>query len=183
MKKYLIKCFSLILLASPLITSCGDESEEVVGPIVFITYVYYVLTPNAGGDAIILSFNDPDGEGGNAPTITGGTLQSNTTYTGQIVLGTPDEDNTPEIIVEDVEHQFFYAASGANISVQYADMDADGNPIGLATTLTTTDASSGNLTITLRHNLDKAGIGVADGDISNAGGDTDMEVTFDINIQ
>ena len=65
----------------------------------------------------------------------------------------------------------------------YMDMDGNGNPIGLTTTVTTASAGSGAITITLRHEPDKTAAGVAGGDISNAGGETDIEVTFQVNVQ
>ena len=71
----------------------------------------------------------------------------------------------------------------ANVTTAYTDMDDDGNPLGVSFTLTTGDASTGNLTIVLRHLLDKNAAGVSDGDITNAGGDTDIEVTFPVVIQ
>jgi hypothetical protein len=44
-------------------------------------------------------------------------------------------------------------------------------------------ASTGTLGVILRHQLDKNAAGVADGDITNAGGDTDIEVVFPVTIQ
>ena len=58
-----------------------------------------------------------------------------------------------------------------------------GNPVGLSSTVTTTDAGSGNVTVVLRHEPDKSGDGVAAGDISNAGGEIDIEVTFAIDVE
>ena len=48
------------------------------------------------------------------------------------------------------------------------DMDANGKPIGLATTITTIDSGSGILNIVLRHEPNKDGTGVLSGDITNA---------------
>jgi len=157
-----------------------DNEEEV------ITTLNYTLTPASGGTAVTLSFEDLDGDGGNAPTITGGTLAANTTYSGSIELldeSSDDvEDITEEVREEDEEHQFFFQTTGG-ISVTYDDMDADGNPVGLANTLTTDAAGSGTITVILRHEPDKGASGVNDGDITNAGGETDIEVTFDVTVQ
>jgi len=75
-------------------------------------------------------------------------------------------------------------------------MDADGNPVGLSSTLTTGAAGSGTLTVTLRHEPMKSATGVtlrhepmksatgvADGDITNAGGETDIEIVFPVDVQ
>ena len=62
-------------------------------------------------------------------------------------------------------------------------MDENGNPVGLSFTLTTGEASSGALTFTLIHEPDKSGDGVSEGDITNAGGSKDIEVTFELEVQ
>ena len=80
------------------------------------------------------------------------------------------------------EHQFFFATTGASM-FNYADQDNDGNPVGLSFELTTGDAGSESYTITLRHEPDKSATGVSGGDITNAGGETDIEVVFDVIIE
>ena len=129
-----------------------------------------------------------DGDGGTAPVIINGTLAANTTYSGTVDLlnesEEPAEDIGAEVAEEDDHHQLFYElSSGLNMTIEYADFDGDGNPLGLMTTLTTEDASSGQLTCTLRHQPEKDEPGVADGDITNAGGETDIEVQFEVTIQ
>ena len=41
---------------------------------------------------------------------------------------------------------------------------------------------SATMTVILRHEPNKAGAGVSDGDITNAGGETDIEVTFPFHL-
>ncbi len=178
---------SLLFSSSLFFTSCDPE---VIDPPVdpeLITTLNYTLTPMGGGTAVMLSFQDIDGDGGNAPIITDGVLAANQTYTGAIELlnesESPAENITEEIEAEDDEHQFFYQTSVSDLSLVYTDQDGNGNPIGLTTTLTTGDAASGNLTIILRHQPDKSASEVSNGDISNAGGETDIEVTFPISVQ
>lgn len=184
--KLLLALFAVLFLS---ITSCknDDDGECCDPPEELITDLVYTLT-STSGDVVVLTFSDPDGDGGTAPTITGGTLSTNTTYTGSIVLTnsseTPAEDITAEIQEEDEDHQFFFSASsGLNATVAYGDQDAEGNPVGLSSTITTGDTSTGTMTVTLRHEPDKSGSGVSSGDITNAGGETDIEVSFDITIQ
>ena len=62
-------------------------------------------------------------------------------------------------------------------------LDTQGNPIGLQIILSTGVASSGSLTVTLRHEPNKSAEGVSDGDITNAGGETDITTTFNVSIQ
>lgn len=152
-----------------------------------ITTLKYTLTADSSGIPIILTFQDLDGDGGNDPTIVGGTLAANTTYTASIELlneiEQPAESISEEVEEEAEEHQFFFQSTVDGLSIDYADQDADGNPIGLASTLTTTNAGTGTITIILRHEPNKTGDNVADGDITNAGGETDIEVTFDVDVQ
>jgi len=177
---------TLVLTVGLLFSACKKDpvippEEEV------ITTMTYTLTPASGGAAVVLNFRDMDGDGGNAPTIIGGTLSANETYTGAIDLlnesESPAESITEEIQEEDEEHQFFFQSDIAGLSVSYGDQDENGNPLGLSSTLTTGDAGSGSVTVILRHEPDKSASGVADGDITNAGGSTDIEVAFPIDVQ
>jgi hypothetical protein len=87
---------------------------------------------------------------------------------------TPSEDVTEEIEEEDEDHQFFFQVSAAlKLTHSYDDQDGNGNPVGLTNKITTGASSSGTLTLTLRHEADKSASGVAAGDITNAGGETD----------
>ncbi len=175
------------LFFSSLFNSCKkddhDHDEEEL-----ITTLIMTFTPQAGGSPVIFTFRDLDGDGGNPPEITTAPLSEGTVYTATIqVLNeaeAPTEDITQEILDEANEHQFFFQiSSGLNLTFSYTDADANGKPIGLQTTCTTGAASSGTLKVTLRHNPNKNAAGVADGNIANAGGDTDIEVTFDVTVQ
>ena len=99
-------------------------------------------------------------------------------------LNNPAEDISEEIEEEALEHQFFFQSSIQDLIIAYADVDALGtNPIGLQSTLTTGGVGSGSITITLKHEPLKDAPGVSDGDISEAGGETDIAVTFPIDVQ
>ena len=155
-----------------------NEEEVITTLNVFLT--------DDNGNTVTFSFEDLDGEGGNAPTITGGDLSIGTTYSGTITLlnetETPAEDVTLEIQEEDDEHQFFFSSDAATFA--YTDQDGDGNPLGLTFTMTTSsDVNDGAaMTVVLRHEPDKFGTDVSSGDITNAGGETDIEVTFPFTI-
>ena len=76
----------------------------------------------------------------------------------------------------------FYQASSVG-TFTYGDTDKNGTPIGLAFTLKTgATATTGNITVVLRHLPDKSASGVATGDITNAGGSTDVFVTFPVKV-
>lgn len=169
-------------------TSCSkDEDPEIPNEEEVITTVNYTLTPVGSGAPVTFTFRDLDGDGGDAPVITSGVLAANTTYTGSLELlneqESPAEDITEEIKEEDEEHQFFFSNTATDVTVTYQDQDADGNPVGLETELTTVGATTGEMTIILRHEPNKSASGVAGGIIDNAGGETDIEVTFDLDVQ
>lgn len=171
-------------------TSCKkDEPEdpEIPNEEEVITTLIMTLTPDSSGNEIKLSFKDLDGDGGNNPVITIDTLQVNTTYTAEIELlnetESPAEVITEEVEEEAEEHQFFYDNTTSGLQVSYKDSDKDGNPVGLLTTVMTGDSTQGTLTVTLRHEPNKSAAGVAAGDITNAGGETDIEVEFPIYVR
>ena len=179
--------WALPLVAVIALTSCEKDDPEVPNEEEVITTLVYALTPDGGGTAVEFRFEDLDGDGGNAPVITNASLMANTTYSGSVMFlnetETPAEDITEEIEGEDEEHQVFFSVSGANATVTYSDADSNGNPIGLASSLVTGAASTGTLMVVLRHEPNKGAAGVSDGDITNAGGETDIEVTFDVTVQ
>ncbi|SEE46158.1 type 1 periplasmic binding fold superfamily protein [Tenacibaculum sp. MAR_2010_89] len=185
-----IKLLAVLFISAFTITSCSDD--EVPTPVneeEVITTMTIVLTPSAGGNAVTIQSKDLDGDGPNAPVITGGTLAANTTYNADITLlnetESPAEDITKEVAEEADEHQFFYSTSGGvNSTFTYAGTnDANGNPVGIKFTVATGAAGTGNYTVILRHEPNKTATGVKGGDITNAGGETDIEVVFPITIQ
>ncbi len=180
--------FLLLFVAAALVmTSCEKEDPVIPNEEEVITTLNYTLTAVGDAGTVTFSFQDLDGDGAGAPTITGGDLVANTTYTGVLELlnetESPAEDITEEIEEEDDEHQFFFQSDIDGLSVAYNDEDEDGNPVGLSTTLTTADAGSGSLTIILRHEPLKSAANVSDGDITNADGETDIEVTFAVEVK
>jgi len=106
----------------------------------------------------------------------------------------PAELVNEEIEEEADEHQFFYIADELGITSTYEDQECDFNdmecegsdarPLGINFTLSTTGMTGdAQLRIVLRHLLDKDAEGVSGGDITNAGGDTDIDATFDITVE
>ena len=180
-----IKLLAAFLLANLVFISCSDDdsSPEQVNEEEIITTMTVTLQPT-GGTAITLQTRDLDGDGPNAPDITvSGNLTANTTYSGSIELlnetETPAEDITEEVEEEDDEHQFFFVTTGSIASVDYTDQDGDGNPVGLSFDLTTGDAGSATLAVTLRHEPKKPN----DGTLSDAGGETDITQTFNLTVE
>jgi hypothetical protein len=185
------KTIGAFFALATLFTACSkddDKTEPVVIPNQeeVITTLIYTLTPEGGGDAVELIFRDLDGDGGAQPVITVDSLMAGTTYLGALELlnesEQPVEDITEEVKEEGDEHQFFFMG-GSELTVMYNDKDVNNKPIGLNTKLTTTTAGEYALHIVLRHEPNKDASGVADGDITNAGGETDIEVHFDVPVK
>ena len=182
-----IKFLTVLILSTITFSACSndDDNPDPVNEEEVITTLIAQLTPQGGGTAITLTFQDLNG---NISSNVSGALAANTTYNGSLDLlnetESPAESITEEIEEEDDEHQFFFSATNNVGTFAYTDSDDDGNPIGLAFTLTTGAATNGSITIILRHEPAKDATGVSDGDITNAGGETDISVTFnDVDVQ
>ena len=169
--------------------SCGSDDPEPVNEEEVITTMNVTFTNTMdASDVVMAQFRDPDGEGGNDGTITNPTLSANATYTVTIEFlnetETPAEDITEEVAEEDDEHQVFYiAGTGLNFTYAYGDQDGNGNPLGLTGTATIGDAGSGTLDVVLVHEPAKDAAGVSEGDITNAGGEEDIRVSFTVTVQ
>lgn len=181
------KFLFILALSGTLFIACSDDddSPEPVNEEEVITTMTITLVPQGGGTTITLQTRDLDADGPNPPEVTvSGNLAASTTYGGGIVVlnetETPPENITEEVEEEDDEHQFFFVVSGGlNATTEYGNFDGDGNPLGTEFTLTTGDASAGNLAVTLRHEPKKPN----DGTLSDAGGETDITETFSLTIE
>jgi len=181
-------CFLFSILIILIGSGCKKNDPEIPNEEEVITTLNYILTPVNGGNTVTFSFKDLDGDGGTAPVVIGGVLKVNTTYQGKLELLNEQENpvgNISKEVEEEGElHQFFFNNSGGlTVTVQYDDQDAMGRPIGLKNKLITSSFSAGKLTITLRHQPDKTASGVSSGNIANAGGETDIEVTFNVKVE
>lgn len=189
------KFYALALVAALTFSSCSNDDDNPAPPVneeELITTVTAIYTPVGGGTAVTLQYKDLDGEGANPPVITvSSPFEKNKTYNGAVTfkneLANPAEDITPEILEEGVDHQLFYQTTGTLNPFTYgtasSNFDRNGKPIGLQSVFATTGAASGKLTITLRHTPNKSGANVSAGDITNAAGSTDAEVSFSISVQ
>lgn len=186
-----IKTIAFFITLTTILASCSNDNDTTpVNEEELITTVKVVLT--AGTNSITLTSKDLDSDGPNPPEVSvSGNLAANTTYSGVVSL--LNETVTPvKVVSEEIEesaqekldHQFFYSASSGLLGTfAYSDADGNGNPIGLLFTFTTGNASSGDLTVTLKHLPNKTATGVSSGDITNAGGSTDAQAVFPITIE
>jgi len=155
----------------------ADENE-------LITKVSLKFTNVAdASDIATVTWADPDGEGGVAPTIGTLNLKANAAYTFEVseVLNEtatdPDERNVlNEINEESDEHLWVYKPNaGLNISLVRTDKDENNLEIGLKGTAATGAASSGQLQVILRHQP-----GVKDG--SETPGSSDFDALFPVSV-
>lgn len=180
-----LKLIALLVIPVLFSTSCSNDDAPVNEEEVITTVTTTLV---GGGQIITLTSRDLDGDGPNAPVVTvSGNLTAGITYTGSTTfldeLVNPAEDITEEVEEEGVDHQVFYQLPSSVGTVTYTDTDANGKPIGLNFTLVAgTSGTTGTLTVTLRHLPNKSATGVAAGDITNAGGNTDAAVSFSIAV-
>ncbi len=189
----------LMVFSFLTLTSCDEDDPVKEDVPELITKATLVFTPSGGGAAVTATATDPDGDGVQDITVDGPiNLASGTTYTLTIVLineladSTDEEyDISEEVEEEGDEHMFFYGWTDGLFSdpvgngntdnraddVNYNDEDDDGLPLGLETTWTAGAAGSGTFRIVLKHQPDlKSSVS----DVNT--GETDLDVTFDINI-
>jgi len=186
-----IKLLGLSLIAMLVFSACSDDDDvpQVINEEEVITTLNLFLTPEEGGEALTFTYRDLDGDGSN-PEISSSVLSANTTYTGRVEflneLENPAEDITLEVLKEADEHQVFYIVEDSlNSNLAYiGTLDSDGNPIGIEFRLSTVGASQGNFTVILIHEGDKNAPGASEGSLSDeVGGETDIEVTFNITVE
>ena len=182
--KTTFKKFFLGFTALALVTgfsACKDDNPAPENPEELITTLKLTFTDSANtANTFTVTFADPDGPGGNAPTTYDSiALQTNKTYLVSAQLlnesVSPAEDITLEVEEEKDDHLFGYSST-ANVNITTTDLDNNNLPLGIQTKWKTTTASVGNTTVVLKHQP-----GIKTGDI--ALGETDVEVVFYTAIQ
>lgn len=171
------------------VRNLGDSSgNDPVNEQEIITTVEVTLT-GTNGIEFVLSWENIDGDGPNVPVVVGASIPAGN-YAGDIQLYNktlnPSDDGyivTNEILEEDLDHQFFYfAPNGLDAIFTYNDSDSNGNPVGQQFNLTA-NSGTGEFRLVMIYEPDKTGIGVSDGDITNAGGETDVDIFFPITVE
>jgi hypothetical protein len=189
-----------ILVIPFMFVSCSDDDPKKEDTPELITMATLTFTPEGGGSAVVVRAIDPDGEGVQDIAPEGPiNLDINTAYTLTVTLTNeladetdPARNITQEVLDEADEHMFFYAwtnnvfsnpAGNGNYdnradAVNYNDEDVDGLPLGLSTVWTTTDvAAAGTFRVVLKH---QPGVKSATSAVTD--GETDLDITFTINV-
>jgi hypothetical protein len=175
--KIAIRTLFFALLAAGLSTTgCKDDGETEQEN---ITRVVLHLSSADGFDQEF-TWEDLDGDGGNAPTIPTLVLPKDKVLSCRIHVyddtTTPVTDLTEEIEEERDEHLFTFVTSGNGLVISNLSADSKGNPFGLESTWTTGGASTGTVRVTLYHEPEDKN------NASAPGGDTDYTATFPFTI-
>jgi hypothetical protein len=178
MKTNILKSGLLLLSAALLFTACKKDKEKENEEELITTAELTFTEVGGAGTVSKFTFKDPDGDGGNAPTVFEPiTLAPSKTYNVTVKLlnesVSPVVDVTNEVIAEAVDHQFYYAPSAANVTVSNLNNDAAGLPLGTTSRWVTGAASTGIVVFTLKH---KPGIKAAGDPVTK--GDTDIELNW-----
>jgi len=194
-----LKKVSLYLLALMVFgfASCKSEdpTQENDGEVITdVTLKFQELDASNALVGSVLSFkaSDPQGiEVGKTPTIQSISLAKGKKYqmTIEVTNAIKGEDITQEILTEAAAHQFFFLGQvfESNIfSIQYA--DAGGVALGLKNTVTVSispGTNNSNMRVVLRHDLNKNFPGATSPTFANfaqAGGETDLDLTFPVTL-
>lgn len=189
-------------LAITLAPLWGCEIDDPIKEDVpeLITKVTLTFTPVNGGEPIVGTATDPDGDGVQDIQVDGPIhLSAKTNYSLDVTLingltqpTDPEYNVTEEVEEEADEHIFFFSwteglfsdpvgngnTDNRSDAVNYEDEDNNGFPLGLNTSWTTGDAATGEFRVILKHQPD---IKSATSDVT--AGETDVDIEFEIQIQ
>lgn len=138
-----------------------------------------------GTNVQTFQWQDPDGDGGKAPTIQNVALKINKTYKLDVELldesKMPIVDQTKEITEKKDEHLFVFTPAPANLlTYTYGDKDTKNFPIGLTGSVKTTAAGTGTLKVVLRHQPPVNGMAQKNGTATP--GSSDVDITFNVAV-
>jgi hypothetical protein len=191
---------ALVVAFAGIFSGCDDDDPKKEDTPELITKATLTFTPTGGVTAVVVTATDPDGEGvqdiavdGPINLTKGQTYRLTITLINELTDPTDPEYNiTEEVEEEGDEHMFFFAwtnnvfsdpAGNGNVDnraddVNYNDEDDNGLPLGLDTNWTAAaDETSGTFRVMLKHQPD-----LKSASSTSATGESDIDITFDINI-
>jgi hypothetical protein len=196
---------SLMFILISILSGCNNNDPKKEDTPELITKATLTFNPTGGGAAIVVTATDPDGEGVQDISVDGPiNLAKDKTYTLTISLinglaapSDPAYNISNEVEAEGIEHQFFFAwtndvfsdpsgngnvdntADAVNYTGGENSIDLNNRPLGLTTTWTAAASiATGTFRVLLKHQPDLK----SDTSDSNTG-ETDLDITFTINVQ
>lgn len=188
-----------LLVLCAIFPACEVEEPTREDTPELITKMTLTFTP-LGGEPVAVDATDPDGEGIMDLVVSGPViLSANTAYDLEISLINelaepldPAYHLTDEVRDEADEHIFYFGWTGnifaspsgdGNIDqradlIHYEDADANSLPLGLTTSWTTADVSSGDFRIILKHQPD-----IKSATSSVEDGETDLDIVFEVRVE
>lgn len=190
MKKISFKMMILSVVFMTNLSSCKKDStkptdnhEHNESELITTLELKFSGKGSLGFDTtFVVSFNDPDGDGGNAATQFDTIhLLKNSTYNVEVTLldksKTPADTISNEVLKEANDHLFFYSSNPIGlVNIVITDKDGNNKNLGLKSSWVTSNPGSGKVKVKLMHQS-----GVKDG-ISEIG-DTDVEVDFILQVR
>jgi len=189
-----MKFYATAAIAMALFASCSDDDEtppEAVEEEEAITRLVLTFTnQNDAADTVVLTWDDAnedevidDGE----KTVTG-QFSADGVYDAELGLFNLDEDFLDEDILADqagIDAHFFTYATTLDFTMARADDDnarSDNNKLGVKTVWTAgSTAGTGTISVSLYH--ESPSVDDSDGFGTAAGDDTDIDISFDTEIQ
>lgn len=182
----------MLSLAGIALSSCNKDKDDVMKPTPVneseqITTMKLLFTKDQTINTTTFTWKDIDGARGAEPTIDTIRLEPSKSYKVRILLldetTNPADTISDEVAEEGDEHQLFFTATGADVTIDPVEMDNNGVPVGLHSVwiagVATAD-KNGKVKIVLKHQGDKKPkTGLGDENI----GDTDIESAFPIIIK
>ncbi len=186
---YLIAILGLGFASCESENPVPENDQEVITDLI-LTFVEVNQTLTPIGTPFSVKASDPEGiEVGNEPLVETINLETGKSYvmTIQVLNSISGEDITEEILEEADEHQFYFLGTlFANNSIALLYLDPSGKMLGQKNILSTSNSpSTGDWRVVLRHDLDKSFPRSTNPhweDFVQAGGETDLDITFPVVI-
>ena len=180
MKLLSLPKYALILLTTLAFIQCNndDDTPELINEEEEINRIEIKVTGDSGPE--IYTWNEGD-NGLDLPLAASGTYQVEVSFFDASDPNDVEAIN-PEVIEEADEHHVLFENSSAVLAIANAsndNQDSSGNPLGLKTTWTTSDAGSAVVRLFLIHEpTTKSGQSRDD-----FGGETDVQLDINVTVQ
>jgi hypothetical protein len=188
MKKTFFKLTLLAIITAAFFSSCKKDDDQidvpppvVNEPEVITTLTVHFIDSSNTSNTVTATFRDPDGDGGLSYDIFDTIrLANNKTWYAEVILlnetTSPVDTISNEVLEEANDHLFCFSPNGTSATVNITDLDGNSLPIGLLSKWKTTSTGTGTMQIVLKHQP-----GIKDGNCTP--GDTDIDITFQVEIQ